>query len=92
VSAPLNDAELRRRIASLIVVRASGHASDRQRRYPRWELPNQALRRLLADGVGGVILLGGTATELHQRCRTCSAGRISAAAVRRCGRGRRPTL
>lgn len=70
MSAPLNDAELRRRIASLIVVRASGHASDRQRRYPRWELPNQALRRLLADGVGGVILLGGTATELHQRCRT----------------------
>ncbi len=60
---------LRRQIAELIVVRASGHLDDQQRRYPRWELPNSALRRLLHNGVGGVILLGGSATELQQRTR-----------------------
>ncbi|MED5383449.1 MAG: glycoside hydrolase family 3 N-terminal domain-containing protein, partial [Cyanobacteriota bacterium] len=60
---------LRRRIAELLVVRASGHLDDQQRRYPRWELPNRDLQRLLQDGVGGVILLGGSATELQQRTR-----------------------
>lgn len=61
------DAELRRRLASLVVVRASGHGSDGQRRYPRWELSNRELRDLLAQGVGGVILLGGSAAELRLR-------------------------
>ena len=60
---------LRRKIAELIVVRASGHLDDQQRRYPRWELPNAELKRLLENGVGGVILLGGSATELQQRTR-----------------------
>ena len=59
--------ELRRQLASLVVVRGSGHGSDGQRRYPRWELPNAQLQRLLADGVGGVILLGGSAAELRLR-------------------------
>ena len=58
---------LRRRVAELLVVRASGHLSDQQRRYPQWELPNSELQRLLQDGVGGVILLGGSAVELQQR-------------------------
>ena len=58
---------LRRRVAELLVVRASGHLSDQQRRYPQWELPNSELKRLLRDGVGGVILLGGSAVELQQR-------------------------
>jgi beta-glucosidase len=31
---------LAQQIAELIVVRASGHLSDPQRRYPRWELNN----------------------------------------------------
>ena len=44
---------LRRRLAALLVVRASGHLADDQRRYPRWELANDDLRRLLAEGVGG---------------------------------------
>ena len=48
-------------------MRASGHLSDQQRRYPQWELPNSELQRLLRDGVGGVILLGGSAVELQQR-------------------------
>ena len=60
--------ELRRRLASLLVIRGSGHARDGQRRYPRWELSNGELRRLLEAGVGGVILLGGSAEELRLRC------------------------
>ena len=68
-SAALSPEALRRRVASLVVVRASGHATDRQRRYPRWELPNTELKRLLSSGVGGVILLGGSSVELQQRCR-----------------------
>ena len=66
----MNAGELRQAVARLLVVRASGHATDRQRRYPRWELSNNELEELLGAGVGGVILLGGTATELQQRCRT----------------------
>ena len=62
--------ELRQAVARLLVVRASGHATDRQRRYPRWELSNNELEQLLGAGVGWVILLGGTATELQQRGRT----------------------
>jgi len=66
----MNAAEQRRAVSQLLVVRASGHAGDQQRRYPRWELSNGELQRQLANGVGGVILLGGTATELKHRCRT----------------------
>ena len=58
---------LRRQVAELLVLRASGHLSDHQRRYPQWELPNGTLQRLLQEGVGGVILLGGSAVELQQR-------------------------
>ena len=61
-------ATLRRQLASLLVVRCSGHGRDGQRRYPRWELRNAELRRLLEQGVGGVILLGGSAEELRLRC------------------------
>ena len=43
---------LRRQLAQLLVVRASGFASDSQRRYPRWEASNAELRRWLAEGVG----------------------------------------
>jgi len=60
---------LRRQLAQLLVVRASGFASDSQRRYPRWEASNAELRRWLAEGVGGVILLGGSAADLALRCR-----------------------
>ena len=60
--------DLRRLIASLLVVRASGFLADHQRRYPRWELANAELRALLAQGVGGVILLGGSVAEVALRC------------------------
>ena len=59
--------ERRRLIASLLVVRASGHLSDDQRRYPQWETTNAELQRLLAAGLGGVILLGASAPELRLR-------------------------
>jgi beta-glucosidase len=59
----------RRRVAQLLVVRCSGFLGDDQRRYPRWELPNRELRRLLAEGVGGIILLGASAAELRLRIR-----------------------
>jgi len=61
------DADLQRLIAELLVVRASGHLADHQRRYPRWELANSELQALLKAGVGGVILLGGSAAELALR-------------------------
>jgi beta-glucosidase len=61
--------ELRRLVASLLVVRASGYLADAQRLYPRWESDNATLRALLAEGVGGVILLGGSAAELRLRTR-----------------------
>jgi beta-glucosidase len=63
----------RRRLAALLVVRASGHLADDQRRYPRWELANAELQRLLAEGVGGVILLGGSAAEVRLRTRQLCA-------------------
>ena len=65
--------ELRRRLARLMVVRASGHLADHQRLYPRWEHDNASLRRLLHQGVGGVILLGGSAAELRLRTRQLRA-------------------
>ena len=58
---PLSPQALDRLAAELLVVRCSGHPADGQRRYPRWELDNGSLRRLLQRGVGGVILLGGSA-------------------------------
>ncbi|MCP9932235.1 glycosyl hydrolase family 3 [Cyanobium sp. AMD-g] len=64
---------LDRAVAALLVVRCSGHPADGQRRYPRWELDNASLRRLLQRGVGGVILLGGSAAELRLRTRQLAA-------------------
>ena len=58
---------LQRQVAELLVVRASGHLDDQQRRYPQWELSNSELQRHLKAGVGGVILLGQRAMELQQR-------------------------
>ncbi len=60
---------LRRKLAQLLVLRASGFSSDSQRRYPRWELANAELQYWLNQGVGGVILLGGSSADLALRCR-----------------------
>ena len=55
-------------VAQLIVVRASGHLFDQQILYPDWEPPAAKLRHWVQDlGVGGVILLGGSAAEAALR-------------------------
>ena len=59
---------LRKQVAELIIVRASGYAFDSQRKYPDRELTNNQLQDLLKLGVGGVIIFGGTITELKLRC------------------------
>ena len=59
---------LESQIAQLVVVRASGHVFDHQRRYPQWELDQANLQHCVETlGVGGVILLGGSAVEVGVR-------------------------
>jgi len=54
--------------AQIVVVRASGYLFDYQIRYPDWEPPAATLRYWLESlGVGGVILVGGSAAELAVR-------------------------
>ena len=64
----MNKSDLRRKVAELFIVRASGFNLDSQRLYPKLEESNSNLKRLLEDGVGGVIFLGGTVKELEIRC------------------------
>ncbi len=53
----------------MLVVRASGHLFDHQIQYPSWEPQAKPLRHWLQElGVGGVILLGGSAAEIALRC------------------------
>lgn len=55
-------------VAQLVVVRASGYLFNHQRQYPQWELPNDDLQTCIQElGVGGVILLGGSAAEVGLR-------------------------
>jgi len=59
---------LEAQVAQLLVVRASGFLFDHQRRYPQWELSQTELQRCIGElGVGGVILLGGSAVEVGLR-------------------------
>ncbi|NJO40939.1 MAG: beta-glucosidase [Cyanobacteria bacterium CRU_2_1] len=61
---------LAKQIAQMIVVRASGYLFDHQIQYPQWEPPADILRdRIQELGVGGVILLGGSAAEVGVRSR-----------------------
>ncbi|MGF1601160.1 MAG: glycoside hydrolase family 3 N-terminal domain-containing protein [Thermosynechococcaceae cyanobacterium] len=65
----LSDLSLAAQIAQMLVVRASGHLFDHQIQYPAWEPQANTLRHWLQDlGVGGVILLGGSAAEIALRC------------------------
>ncbi|MDM7326897.1 MAG: glycoside hydrolase family 3 N-terminal domain-containing protein [Thermosynechococcus sp. Uc] len=67
---PLADLSLRAQVAQMVVVRASGHLYDRQIQYPVWEPSQDTLKHWIKDwGVGGVILLGGSAVEVAERCR-----------------------
>ena len=64
----IDSLSLRSQIAQMIVVRASGFLYDHQIQYPQWEIPAQALTKLISeDGVGGVILVGGSAPEIYLR-------------------------
>jgi beta-glucosidase len=64
----LNSLTLKEKIGQMIVVRASGHLFDHQRRYPVWEATNSQLQFWLTElKIGGVILLGGSAAEISIR-------------------------
>lgn len=68
------DLSLAAQIAQMLVVRASGHLFDHQIRYPAWEPTAGTLQSWLGDlGVGGVILLGGSAAELWLRTQQLQA-------------------
>ncbi|MBE9183422.1 beta-glucosidase [Microcoleus sp. LEGE 07076] len=55
-------------VAQMFVVRASGYLFDHQIRYRSWEPTADKLRHYLENlGVGGVILVGGSAAELAVR-------------------------
>ncbi|MBW4471240.1 MAG: beta-glucosidase [Stenomitos rutilans HA7619-LM2] len=59
---------LQQQVAQMVVVRASGYLFDHQIQYPVWEPTAAKLQRWIQDlGVGGVILLGGSAGELALR-------------------------
>jgi beta-glucosidase len=68
---PLPDWEalsLPQKVAQMVVVRASGHLFDPQIEYPQWEPSAEVLQHWIKEvGVGGVILLGGTAAEVGLR-------------------------
>nr|WP_255523429.1 glycoside hydrolase family 3 N-terminal domain-containing protein [Nodosilinea sp. LEGE 06152] len=56
---------LAEQVAQMVVVRASGHLFDHEIRYPAWEADQATLTRCVKElGVGGVILLGGSAAEV----------------------------
>lgn len=64
----LNDLSLEEQVAQMVVVRASGYLFDHQIQYPAWEPPARQLQYWLQNlGVGGVILMGGSAGELALR-------------------------
>ncbi|MCD8488775.1 MAG: beta-glucosidase [Desertifilum sp.] len=59
---------LAEQVAQMVVVRASGFLFDHEIRYPQWEPPTQTLQYWIQQlGVGGAILLGGSAAEIRQR-------------------------
>ncbi|MBI4780436.1 MAG: beta-glucosidase [Oscillatoriophycideae cyanobacterium NC_groundwater_1537_Pr4_S-0.65um_50_18] len=74
-SAPLSSSlsdwkalSLAEQVAQMIMVRASGHLFDQQIQYPAWEPTAAVLQHWVQDlGVGGVILLGGSAAEVGLR-------------------------
>jgi beta-glucosidase len=64
----IDNLSLQELVAQMFVVRASGFLFDHQIRYPEWEPKADRLRYYLENlGVGGVILVGGSAAELAVR-------------------------
>jgi beta-glucosidase len=59
---------LTQQVAQLFIVRAAGYLFDHEIKYPQWESNNAKLQHLIENlGVGGVILLGGSAAEIKLR-------------------------
>ncbi|MEO1622215.1 MAG: glycoside hydrolase family 3 N-terminal domain-containing protein, partial [Cyanobacteria bacterium J06632_3] len=58
---------LEEQVAQMMVVRTTGHLFDHEVEYPQWEASNTDMKRYLEMGVGGVILLGGSAAEVGVR-------------------------
>jgi beta-glucosidase len=51
--------------AQMVVVRTTGHLFDHEIRYPAWEADQATLEHYIQGlGIGGVILLGGSAAEV----------------------------
>ncbi len=65
----IDSLSLEQQVAQLFVVRASGHLFDHQIEYPAWEPPISQLQQWLEMGIGGAILLGGSAGEVAWRSR-----------------------
>lgn len=64
----IHSLSLAEQVAQMVVVRASGYLFDHQIQYPQWEPEAETLRSWLQDwGMGGVILLGGSAGEIALR-------------------------
>ena len=71
---PFDSLTLIEQVAQMVVVRTSGYLFDHQIQYPLWEADSDTLRHLLKDlGVGGVILLGGSAGEITLRTQQLQA-------------------
>ncbi|ANV86065.1 glycoside hydrolase family 3 N-terminal domain-containing protein [Picosynechococcus sp. PCC 7117] len=64
---PVESLSLRQAIAQMIVVRGAGYLFDHERPYPQWEADQTTLQRWIEAGIGGVILLGGSAAEVAQK-------------------------
>jgi len=64
----IDSLSLAEQVAQMVVVRASGFLFDHEIKYPQWEPPAAKLQDFISQkGVGGVILLGGSAAELALR-------------------------
>lgn len=61
---PWQGLSLAQKIAQMIVVRTSGRLFDHELAYPAWEASLETLKSYVDLGVGGVILLGGSAAEV----------------------------
>lgn len=64
----MQNLSLREKIGQLIIVRTTGYIFDHQIRYPAWEATQPQLKKWLQElNLGGVILLGGSCSEIADR-------------------------
>lgn len=64
----MENLSLREKIGQLIIVRTTGYIFDHQIRYPTWEATQPQLKKWLGElNLGGVILLGGSCSEIADR-------------------------